>query len=295
MKKLLLFAALSGFFIPSFARQDTAYPKRIYSSTEISVPAKIDGWINEDMWDQVPWEGDFQMFEPYDDRPPTQETMKMKPISKESPGWVHLIGELHGLQEIDPKKQAEITPYAVAGSKWFEKDPEDPFLAEGNDLIFNAGLDAKFGITINFTVDLTVNPDFGQMEADPSEVNLTAFETFFEEQRPFFIEGKNIFHFDLAVHNMDNLFYSRRIGHRPHHNPELDDGEYARMPEFTKILGAAKVTGKTKSGLSVGIMESVTSREQAEIDQNGNRSLLTVEPLTNYHPRWDGHFHEPFQ
>ena len=210
------------------------------------------------------------------------ETSLWQPIYKEDPGWVHLIGELHGLENIRPKKQAEIVPYAVAGSNWFEREEGNPYREDGQTPLYNAGLDAKVGITNNFTLDLTVNPDFGQVEADPSEVNLTAFETYFEEQRPFFIEGKNIFDFDLAIFNMGNLFYSRRIGRRPQYYPDLDEGEYADMPEFTKILGAAKISGKTKNGLSVGIMESVTSSEIAEVDLNGDRHTEVVEPLSNY-------------
>ncbi|MCP4310392.1 MAG: hypothetical protein GY790_03945, partial [Bacteroidetes bacterium] len=95
-------------------------------------------------------------------------------------------------------------------------------------------------------------------------------------------EGKNIFDFDLAVYNMGNMFYSRRIGRRPHHDPDLVEGAYARVPEFTNILGAAKITGKTRNGLSLGVMESVTSGMQAEIDLDGDRSFETVEPLTNH-------------
>ena len=205
-----------------------------------------------------------------------------QPISRESPGWVHLIGELHGLENIDPKKQAEIIPYAVAGTELFEKDPDNPFRSEGYDPLLNAGVDAKVGITNNFTLDLTINPDFGQVEADPSQVNLTAFETFYEEQRPFFIEGNNIFDFDLAIYNMGNMFYSRRIGRRPHGDPQLSEGAHTTVPEFTSILGAAKITGKTKNGLSIGIMESITAKEKAEIDLDGERTFETVEPLTNY-------------
>ncbi len=167
----------------------------------------------------------------------THETSLWQPISREAPGWTHLIGELHGLESIDPKKQAEITPYFVAGTERFEKDADDPFLSDGNTRQFNAGLDAKIGITNNFTLDLTVNPDFGQVESDPSQVNLTAFETFFEEQRPFFIEGKNIFNYDLGVSSMSNLFYSRRIGRRPHHDPDLNDGEYAQIPAIHENTG----------------------------------------------------------
>ncbi len=412
MNRLLMLIVLSGFFVPCFSKQDTTYSKRIYTTSEVTAPPEIDGWINEKAWDQVSWDSEFQMHDPYDDRPASQrtdfkvvfdkeniyvairafdsapdsivkrltrrddmdgdmvailfdsyhdlqtafsfvasaagskldfymtndgdnedntwnpiwwvetqmddkgwtleakipfsqfrfdrssggiwglqvgrvifrnnETSFWQPMSKEAPGFVHLMGELHGLQDIDPKKQAEITPYAVAGSEWFEAAPEDPYMAKGTDQTLNAGLDAKIGITNNFTLDLTVNPDFGQVESDPSQVNLTAFETFFEEQRPFFIEGKNIFDYPLAVHTMDNLFYSRRIGRRPQYYPDVDENEYVKMPQFTKILGAAKLTGKTKNGLSVGIMESVTANETAEIDQNGDRRFESVEPLTNY-------------
>ena len=411
MKRLLLLIVLSGFFLPSFSKQDTAYVKKTYTVAEVKVPPEVDGWLNDESWNAVPWEGDFQMYEPYDDRPPTQQTqfkviydadhiyvgiraydtapdsiiqrltrrdeidgdmvafvfdsyhdlqtgftfivsasgskadfyltddgsdqditwdaiwwaktqiddqgwtaeIKIpftqlrfdknsggtwgfqvsreiyriseqsfwQPMSKEAPGFVHLFGQINGLENINPKKQAEITPYMVAGSEWFEKEPENPYRADGYKRRLTGGVDAKIGITNNFTLDLTVNPDFGQVEADPSQVNLTAFETFFEEQRPFFIEGKNIFDYNLAMFGPNNLFYSRRIGRRPQHFPEMDEGEYADIPQATKILGAAKITGKTKNGLSVGIMESLTASETATI-KNGNERSVTVEPLTNY-------------
>jgi len=135
-------------------------------------------------------------------------------------------------------------------------------------------------------MDLTINPDFGQVEADPSEVNLSAYETFFSEKRPFFIEGKNITNFNIGIGDgdvgNDNLFYSRRIGRRPQGYPDLEDGMYTDVPNFTTIIGAAKLTGKTKNGLSVGFVEAVTSEEKAEIDNSGERTYETVEPLTNY-------------
>ena len=102
----------------------------------------------------------------------------------------------------------------------------------------NGGIDAKIGVTNNMTMDLTINPDFGQVEADPSEVNLTAYETFFREKRPFFIEGNNITNFGLGIGDgevgNDNLFYSRRIGRRPQGDPELKDGWNSNIPT---ILG----------------------------------------------------------
>ncbi len=149
----------------------------------------------------------------------------------------------------------------------------------------NGGVDAKIGVTNNMTMDLTINPDFGQVEADPSEVNLSAYETFFKEKRPFFIEGNNITNFNLGIGDgdigNDNLFYSRRIGRRPQGWPASDAGSI-EMPNFTSILGAAKLTGKTQDGLSVGFVEAVTSRERAKIDNEGERTYETVEPLTNY-------------
>jgi hypothetical protein len=208
-------------------------------------------------------------------------------IPKGSPGIVHLFGELHGIKNIKPKHQAEILPYSVARSERFEKVEGNPFL-DGKSSKLSAGLDGKVGLTNDFTLDFTINPDFGQVEADPSEVNLTAFETYFSERRPFFIEGKNIFQFvpnqTIVIHNMysDNLFYSRRIGRYPHGYPSTYGNEYVKMPESTTILGAMKISGKTKKGLSVGILESLTAREDALIDNNGIRRKETVEPLTNY-------------
>jgi hypothetical protein len=131
-----------------------------------------------------------------------------------------------------------------------------------------------------------VNPDFGQVEADPAVVNLTTFETYFEEKRPFFIEGKNIMDFGLTMGDgglsQDNLFYSRRIGRQPRYNPNLDDDEYMDMPQNTTIMGAAKLTGKTRNGWSIGVLESVTDKEQALIDRPSGQDKMTVEPLTNY-------------
>jgi hypothetical protein len=215
-----------------------------------------------------------------------EELSVWQPIPQDAPGWVHQFGELHGISDISPKKQIEFAPYVVASTERFEKEEGNPF-ATGKLNRFNAGLDGKIGISNNMIIDFTLNPDFGQVEADPSQVNLTAYEIFFEEKRPFFIEGKNIFNSPLNFFDGDdlgseNLFYSRRIGRNPQASPDLDEGEYADVPTSTSILGAAKLTGKTKNGLSVGILESITAKEKAEIDKEGERSFETVEPLTNY-------------
>ena len=215
-----------------------------------------------------------------------QETTFWQHIPKDAPGMVHLFGELTGLEQIKPRKILDITPYAVGRAETFEAVPEDPFLSKGRKSGFNGGIDAKIGVTNNMTMDLTVNPDFGQVEADPSEVNLSAYETFFEEKRPFFIEGNNITNFALGIGDggigNDNLFYSRRIGRRPQGDPDLEDGWSSDMPTNTNIIGAAKLTGKSKDGLSFGFVEALTAEENAEIDTLGGRKFETVEPLTNY-------------
>ena len=207
------------------------------------------------------------------------------PIPRNAPGFTHAMGELDGLQEIEPRKQLDLTPYGVASLKTYEAEEGNPY-ASGTDPKLNVGLDGKIGVTNNLTLDFTINPDFGQVEADPSEVNLSAFETFFEEKRPFFIEGKSITSFNVGLGDgdvgNDNLFYSRRIGRRPQGYPSWGDGEHADIPAFTRILGAAKITGKTEKGLSVGFMEALTSDTKATIDQGGVERKETIEPLTNY-------------
>lgn len=216
-----------------------------------------------------------------------QERSQWQFIPKGSPGRVHLFGELHGIKSIKPKHQVEIMPYAVARTERFEKIEGDPFNT-GKLSKISAGIDGKVALTNDFTLDFSVNPDFGQVEADPSEVNLTAFESYFSERRPFFVEGKNIFEFmpnqSIVIHNMysDNMFYSRRIGRYPHNYPSVGSNEFVKMPESTTILGAMKISGKTKKGLSVGILESVTAMEEALIESEGSRRRETVEPLTNY-------------
>jgi hypothetical protein len=173
----------------------------------------------------------------------------------------------------------------VAQTERFEPEEGNPF-ATGKRNIISGGIDAKVGLTNDVTLDLTVFPDFGQVEADPSEVNLTAYETYFPEKRPFFIEGRNLFDFQFTPgdgdHSAENLFYSRRIGRKPKGNPGLNSNEYSAIPENTAILGAAKITGKNSNGLSFGIMEAITAREYAKIGNNGDRRREEVEPLTSY-------------
>ena len=201
-------------------------------------------------------------------------------VPVDAAGFVSESGELHGLINLVPQKQLEIQPFTVLKYDTFPEEPGNPF-RDGSDFELNGGLDAKIGITNDLTLDLTVNPDFGQVEADPSAISLDGFEIFFREQRPFFVENKNIFDFQFG-NNQDNLFFSRRVGRSPQGFPNTSGNEFVDQPQNTTILGAAKFSGKTKNGWSIGILEGVTAKEYAEIDSLGTRRKELVEPLTNY-------------
>ncbi len=201
--------------------------------------------------------------------------------------WVSSFGELHGLKDIPFHRQVEIAPYVTAQTATYKKQPGNPF-ADGTDHKVTGGIDGKVAVTNDLILDFTINPDFGQVEADPSQVRIDGFQNFFGEQRPFFIESRNIFEYQLTGaiagdnFNSDLLFYSRRIGSSPHGFANTTSGEYVKHPQNTSILGAAKFSGKTKKGWSIGILESVTEREKAEVDDNGKRRKELVEPFTNY-------------
>ncbi len=209
-----------------------------------------------------------------------QEESDWEIQSKTGPGIIYNFGEMKGIKGLKKSKRLEIMPYTLGELKTIKKEPDNPFADKGRVWLGNAGLDAKIGISSNFTVDLTVNPDFGQVESDPSVMNLTAFETFYEEKRPFFLEGLTIF--DYKFDNT-NLFYSRRIGHAPSRPVSPNDNMFVETPDKTAIISAAKFSGTTSNGLSVGLIQSVTANEFAHIsDQYGNRSSIKVEPLTSY-------------
>ena len=210
-----------------------------------------------------------------------QERSLWQRIPNDQAGFISEAGELHGLIDLKSQKQLEIQPFTVLQYDTYPKEGNNPF-RDGSDFKVNGGLDAKIGITNDLTLDLTINPDFGQVEADPGAIALDGFQIFFREQRPFFVENKNIFDFEFA-NGRDNLFYSRRIGRNPHRNADLTAGEFADVPKNSTILGAAKFSGKTKDGWSIGVLESVTADEFAEIRQvDGGTREQIVEPLTNF-------------
>jgi len=208
-----------------------------------------------------------------------------QPIPRNAPGWASQFGELRGMIGLKPPRQVEIMPYAVGKLRYYLAEPGNPFqTGKAKNLL--GGLDSKVGLSPNLTLNFTLNPDFGQVEADPSEINLTAYETYFEEKRPFFVEGQNITHFQITGgdgdFSYDKLFYSRRIGRAPQIYPQING--YCSVPPSTTILGAFKLSGKTRNGWSVGAMEAVTAREIASTfdSEAGLYGREMVEPLTNY-------------
>ena len=194
-------------------------------------------------------------------------------IPESASGFVSYFGHLKSLDNILPPKRIEILPYLVSYEQTEAKSLGNP---DGRDFFGNSGFDLKYGITSNITLDATGNPDFGQVEADQTVLNLSTFETFYEEKRPFFLEGFKIFETPFK------LFYSRRIGRQPSIEPE-NVAYYIDKPTSTTILGAGKITGKTKNGTSIGILEAVTQREKEEfMHVDGYRKTEVIEPEANY-------------
>jgi len=195
-------------------------------------------------------------------------------IPREAPAMVYLFGELKGLENIRSSRQVELLPYVLSSYEKYEAN------AGVDGLKFNGGIDAKVGISSDYTLDLTINPDYGQVEADPSVMNLTSYEIFFEEKRPFFLEGNEIFDFEL---DGDIPYYSRRIGSAPDFPSYYDSYEISEIPNRTTILGAAKLTGKSSKGLSVGVVDGLTAEEYGvAITEDGDEKEIQVAPLSNY-------------
>jgi hypothetical protein len=195
-------------------------------------------------------------------------------VPRSETGFMSRFGTLKGIRGIRPSRRIELLPYIAAeGSFRGDAEPGNPF-DDGSTTTARAGADFKVGLGPNLTLDATVNPDFGQVEADPAEINLSAFETFFSERRPFFTEGAS-----LLTGNGPGYFYSRRIGAGPR-GPAA--GEFVDRPTNSTILGAAKLTGRLGSGLSIGSLAAVTDQEFARTSTAGERGRVKVAPLTGY-------------
>ncbi len=202
-------------------------------------------------------------------------------------GFVSRFPELLGIEHITPPARIEVLPYINERAEYSNPAAGDPF-NNGSKYSTNVGGDLKYGLGNNMILEGTINPDFGQVEVDPAVVNLSDVETYYNEKRPFFLEGMNIFSFGQGGVNSfwgfswssPNIFYSRRIGRAPERS--MPDYDYADIPLAAHILGAAKITGKVSDGWNIGAIEAVTRREFADMEANGTKSSLEVEPLTLY-------------
>jgi len=207
--------------------------------------------------------------------PSRNEEVHWALIGRTEQGLASRFGDLHGISGIRARRRLELLPYVASGSHVVgDPDPRDPFVS-GANLEGRVGLDAKVGFGPNLTLEATVNPDFGQVEADPAEVNLSAFETFFQERRPFFVEGSQ-----LLNGSLNNFFYSRRIGAAPVGRAA---GDFVEYPSTSTILGAAKLTGRLASGTSLGMLGAVTAAESARTFSVGQPfGRARVAPQTTY-------------
>jgi hypothetical protein len=203
------------------------------------------------------------------DRYQEEDHWKLIPI--DASAMVYLFGDLKGIEGIKPKINYEFLPYL---STRFSPNTD-----QKNEMKYGVGLNGKIGLNSGFTLDYAFNPDFGQVEADPSVLNLTSYEVFNEEKRPFFLEGNTILDYSIGD---DMLFYSRRIGHAPSFYPDLDDNQTISIDDNVPILSALKLTGKTKNGLSVGVVQSITAKDNATIYSPDSKTKTAVEPLTDF-------------
>lgn len=207
------------------------------------------------------------------------EVQNWSMIPLKNNGHVFSFGEMHGMTDLPKPRGIEFQPY-VMGKYRSEPRIEGSPYQKGHSWSGNAGLDAKFALS-DFTLDLTINPDYGQVELDPSVMNLTAYETFYEEKRPFFLEGRHILEF---ANGGDMMFYTRRIGATPSYSIPGVDNEvrFASRKDFVPILGALKLTGTNRRGVTIGVLQSVTAQTTAKVTTDGVEDRFVVEPLTNY-------------
>lgn len=218
------------------------------------------------------------------------ESVELSFAPPQTSNIVYAFGELHGMRNLPTTHQLELIPY-VSGKHLREPKIEGSPYQTGSDWQGGAGLDAKARLG-DYTLNLTVNPDFGQVEQDPSVMNLNTNETFYEEKRSFFLEGNHVFNF---ASTSDKMFYTRRIGAMPSYSPTIDNqGSFAESPSNVPIIGALKGVGTNRRGVTIGLMESITARQSINQMQQGQESKVITEPLTNFtalrlQKNWDGH------
>jgi hypothetical protein len=213
-------------------------------------------------------------------RTATNERSSLPLVSQLRRGNVSQMGVLENVRVTESSRRLEVLPYVVSSFHSGPAEPGDPFF-DGSDAAGRVGADISYGIGANFTLDATINPDFGQVEADPAVINLSAFETFFDEQRPFFVEDARVFDFSLSG-GRNQLFYSRRVGRSPHGRAP-SNADFSSIPENATIQGAAKLSGRTSNGISVGALFAMTGNEHGEaLYDDATRGEFLVEPRSEY-------------
>lgn len=301
------------FYVDSYCDRRTGF-----YFTVNAAGTQYDGTLYNDMWDDNSWDGIWEGKAHIDDKgwsvemriPFSQLRFQKKEqyiwginfkrtisrknendylvyTPKNGQGFVSRFADLQGIEKISPPRRRELIPYVTSKVSTTHPEAGDPFHGSS---AFNSGYgaDMRFGIGPSLTLNATVNPDFGQVEVDPAVVNLSDVETYFQEKRPFFIEGSSIFDFgyggasDYWGFNWGNptFFYTRRIGRAP--QGELPDNDFSDVPSGTQILTAAKLTGKLAGSWNVGSLLAVTDSEYGKISSAGETSSLELEPLTYY-------------
>lgn len=216
-----------------------------------------------------------------------QEEDVLSYVPRNENAGANRYGHLTGMRGLPSSRRLEIMPYTSARGEFQDIPSADPF-RDGSDLFGSAGADVKMGLTSDLTLDMTINPDFGQVEVDPAVVNLSDFEVVFDEKRPFFVEGSDLFRFgQLNTFNnfgTPDVFFSRRIGRTPQGFISDPNATFVDAPSQSTIAAAAKVTGKTRSGWSIALLDATTLEEEGHFVTTGSNAVQSeaVEPLTNY-------------
>jgi uncharacterized protein DUF5916/cellulose/xylan binding protein with CBM9 domain len=224
----------------------------------------------------------------YTDRLHEQDMWSFRRLSEA--GGPAYYGTLNGLTIPPQPRQLELLPYVESREQFKYAQPGDPYHNTSYGKV-SAGADMKYLLTPSLALDATINPDFGQVEVDPATINLSAYETYYQEKRPFFVAGSNAFDFGnfncffCSNTSSLDLYYSRRIGRPPQLNGYVSDiADFADTPDNTTIIGAGKITGRTSRGYTIGLLDAVTGSETARYltAPGGPELRQQVEPLTNY-------------
>ena len=206
-------------------------------------------------------------------------------VPKTEHASVNRFGQLTGLADLPASRHVEVVPYVSGRGEYTHPGSGDPF-RDGSDYFTTGGADLRLGIGGNLALDATINPDFGQVEVDPAIVNLSANETFFDEKRPFFLEGSSLFSFAQVnafnTAGFPGVFNSRRIGRAPQRRLVDDDPLFSDAPAVSRIPGALKLTGKSSSGWSLALLDAVTREESGSFVDSLGPHRVPVEPLSNY-------------